>query len=290
MLYVPTAGQDFSAVTSYTAGTRPTTTANFGTAITPGTGAAYGTVSQVGSDLTTDCYGIFMNFNNVFSAGAYRQMAVQLNVDYAGGTTWTPVLSDIVVSQANNYAGGGVNYYFPVFIPAGAAVGIAARGSSATTFGAALRFLSSPTNPTMVKRASFLESIGVTLGTGTVTGTSVTVGTTGEGDWTVLGQTTKRLWWWQVACGHSDTTMSALNYHVDLAVGDTNVSGDPKDTIITDAFINTTTSETMENRPVIIGVEKVVPAGKYIFARGQVGTGGPENAGTFQVVAMGCGG
>jgi len=290
MLYVPQAGQDFNTVTSYTTGTRPTTTANFGTAITPGTGAAYGTVSQVGSDLTQDCYGILMNCNNVFAAGAYRQMAVQLNVDYAGGTTWTPILSDIVVSQANNYAGGGINYFFPVFIPAGAAVGIAARGSTATTFGVTLRFMSAPPNPSMVKRASFLESIGVTLGTGTVTGTNVTVGTTTDGGWSLLGQTTKRLWWWQLACGHTDTTMSAYNYFIDLAVGDTDQVGDPKDVIITDAFVNTTTSETFENRPTVVGVEKVVPAGKFIFARGQVGTGGPENAGTLQVVAMGCGG
>lgn len=290
MLFVPQAGQDFSAVTSYAAGTRPTTTVNFGTSITPGTGAAYGTPSQVGNDLTQDCYGIIMNVNNVFSAGNYRQLALELSVDYAGGTTWTPILSDIVASQANNYANGGIWYYFPVFIPAGAAVAVAGRSSAATTFGVNIRYMSTPTNPSMVKRASFLESIGVTLGTGTVTGTSVTPGTTNEGAWTLLGQTTKRLWWWQVACSHSDTTMTALNYHVDLAVGDTDQVGDPKDVIITDAFVNTTTSETFENIPMMMGVEKVVPAGKFIFARGQVGTGGPENAGTFQVVAMGCGG
>jgi hypothetical protein len=231
-----------------------------------------------------------MNVNNVFAAGVYRQLALEVSVDYAGGTTWTPILSNIVASQANNYLNGGITYYFPVFIPAGSAVAVAGRSSAATTFGVAIRYMSAPTNPAMVKRASFLESIGVTLGTGTVVGTNVTVGTTTEGGWTPLGQTTKRLWWWQVACSHSDPTMTAYNYHVDLAVGDTNVVGDPKDIIMTDLYQRTTTSETFDNVPLMMGVEKVVPAGKFIFARAQVGTGGPENAGTFQVVAMGCGG
>ncbi len=289
MLYVPQAGQDFSAVLSYGT-TRPGTTANFGTSITPGTGAAYGTPSQVGNDLTQDCYGIFINVNNVFSAGVFRQLALELSVDYSGGTTWTPLLSNIVASQANNYAGGsGITYYFPVFIPAGSAVAVAGRSSAATTFGVAIKYMSTPTNPTMVKCASYLDTVGLTLGSGTVTGTSVTPGTTNEGAWTLLGQTLKRMWWWQVACQHSDTTMTALNYHVDLAVGDTNVVGDPKDIILSDLYVRTTVSETFENVPLMMGVEKVVPAGKYIFARVQ-NAGANENAGAFQVVAMGCGG
>lgn len=288
MLFVPTAGQDFGSVLSYGT-TRPGTTANFGTSITPGTGAAYGTPSQVGNDLTQDCYGIWMNVNNVFAAGNYRQLALELSVDYAGGTTWTPLISGIVASQANNYAGGGLTYFFPVFIPAGAAVAVAGRSSANTTFGVAIKYMSTPPNPSMVKRASFMESIGLTLGTGTVTGVSVTPGTTNEGAWTSLGQTTNRLWWWQVACSHSDTTMTATNYHVDLAVGDTSTVGDPKDIIMSDAYIRTTASETFENQPFMFGVEKVVPAGKFIFARVQ-NAGANENAGSFQVVAMGCGG
>ncbi len=119
--------------------------------------------------------------------------------------------------------------------------------------------------------------------------TSVTPGTTGEGNWQLLGTTTRRLWWWQIACGHTDTTMSVLNYHVDLAVGDTTTVGDPKDIITSDLYVNTNASEAFDMVPLTTGVEKVVPSGKTIWARVQ-NAGTNENAGNFQVAAMGCGG
>ena len=289
MLFVPQSSNDFSSVLSYGT-TRPGTTANFGTSITPGTGAVYGAYSQVGNDLTQDCYGLLINVNNAFTGGTFRQIAIQIGVDYAGGTTWTTIAQDIMVSQANNYAGGGgVWLYFPLYIPAGAAVAIAGRSSVATTFGVNIRYMTAPPNPTMVKRGSFIESLGITLGTGTVTGTSVTPGTTAEDAWTLIGTTTKRCWHWQFSCQHSDTTMTALNYHVDIATGDTTTVGDPKDIITSDAYVRTTGTETFENSPLVTGVEKVVPAGKTIWARVQ-NSGANENAGTFQVVVYGTGG
>lgn len=289
MLFVPQSGNDFSAVASYGT-TRPGSTAIFGTTITPGTGAAYGAYSQVGNDLTQDCYGLLININLAFTATIFRQVAIQIGVDYAGGTTFTTIAQDIMVSQANNYSNGGVWLYFPLYIPALSAVAVAARSSVATTFGVNIRYMTAPPNPTMVKRGSFIESLGITLGAGTVTGTSVTPGTTAEGAWTLIGTTTKRCWHWQFTSQHSDTTMTSLGpYHVDLAVGDTSVVGDPKDIILSDAFVRTTISETFDTIPLVTGVEKVVPAGKTIWARIQ-NAGANENAGTYQVVVYGTGG
>ena len=289
MLFVPQSGNDFSAVLSYGT-TRPVATGNFGTAITPGTGAAYGAYTQVGSDLTQDCYGLFISVNNVFLAGTFRQAAIQIGVDYAGGTTFTTIAQDIMVSQANAYGGGGgILFYFPLFIPVGAAVAVAARASTATTFGVAIRYMTAPPNPTMVKRGSYIEPLGITLGTGTVTGVSVTPGTTAEGAWTLIGTTTKRCWHWQFSCQHSDTTMTVLTYHLDIAVGDTTTVGDPKDIISSDTIIGTGANETFSISPLITGVEKYVPAGKTIWARVQ-NSGANENAGTFQVAVYGTGG
>lgn len=286
MLFVPNGGNDLGAVLSAGA-TRPGTTANYGTSITPGTGNAYGTFSQVGNDLTQDCYGVLINTNNVFATATFRVAAIQLAVDYAGTTTFaTPLINDLVVSMANNYAGGGVWHYFPIFIPAGAAVGVAGRSSAATTFGVNIRYMTAPMNPSMIKRASYVDAIGATFGAGTITGTSVTPGTTAEGAWTAIGSaTTKRYWWWQVGYQHSDTTMTALNYHLDIAVGD----GTNFDIIYADQYVRTTGSETFENVPMITGVEKLVPAGSQLYCRIQ-NAGANENAGSFQVVIHGCGG
>jgi len=288
MLFVPRGSNEFNAVGS-AAATRPGTTAAYGTSITPATTNAYGTPSQVGDDLTQDCYGLLINANLVFAAGAYRQAAIQILTDPAGGTTWTPLVSDIIVTQANNYAGGGIWYYFPINIASGSAVAVAGRASTNVAFGVNIRYMTAPPDPSTVKRASVIETVGATFGASTVTMTGVTPGTTAEGAWTLLGTTTRRLWWWQIACGHTDTTMGVLNYHVDLATGDTTTVGDPKDIIISDYYVRTTASETFENIPLVTGVEKVVPSGKTIWARVQ-NAGTNENAGNFQVAAIGCGG
>lgn len=284
MLFVPHGSNEFNAVASYGT-TRPGTTAAFGTSLTPATTNAYGTAVQVGNDLTQDSYGMLVNANLVFTAGSFRQAAIEISVDYTGGTTYTPILSGIPISQADNYAAGGIWYYFPVFIPSGSAVAAAARASTNTALGVNIRYMTAPSDPSMVKKASFIESIGLTLGAGTVTGVSVTPGTTAEGAWTSIGTTTKRLWWWQIATQHSDTTMTALNYHVDLAVGD----GTNFDIITSDYYVRTTGNESFQNLPLVTGVEKVVPAGSTIYARVQ-NAGNNENAGAFQIVALGCGG
>lgn len=289
MLFVPRGSSEFNAVLSYGT-TRPTTTTIFGTSVTPNnTTDAYGTPQQVGNDLTQDCFGLLINANLVFAAGAYRQAALQVLTDPAGGTTWTPLLSGIVVTQANNYSdGGGVWYYFPVHIAAGSAVAVAARASTNTALGVNIRYMTAPPDPSTVKKGSFIETIGATFGAGTVTMTGVTPGTTAEGNWQSLGITTRRLWFWQIACGHTDTTITGTGpYHVDIGVGDGTAAG--TDIITSDLYVKSNTSEAFDMVPLIAGVEKVVPAGSEIWARAQ-NAGTNENAGNFQVAAMGIGG
>lgn len=286
MLFVPEAGSNFLQVPSYGI-TRPTTTTPFGTLLTPSTLDAYSDFVQIGTTLTRDSYGMLINANDVFVGSQFRQAAVQIGVDYNGGTTFNSILvSPLVVSQANNYAGGGGLWtYFPLFIPSGSSVGAASRASNANQFGLNIRYMTATPSPWAVKKASFVETLGVTLGAGTVTGVSVTPGLANDGAWTLIGTTTRRCWWWQISCMHSDITMTSNNYAVDLAYG----NGTNFDTIILDAYVRTTPSETFENQPITINAEHVVPAGSDIYVRVQ-NAGTNENAGTFQVVVYGCGG
>lgn len=288
MLYVPRAGFDFSKTTSYATGLRPQNTATFGTTVTPTTNA-YSTPSQIGADLTTDAYGMYINFNTAFTAATPRGAAVRFSVDYAGGTTWTTLFEGLLASEANAYGtgGGGLWYYFPIFIPAGSAVAISAWGTVATAIGANVIFMTQPTDPSMTKRASFVETLGLTTGASTITGVTVTpsVAATEPDTWTLIGTTTKRCWWWQFAVQQlGDTTMGANGYHLDLATG----TATTKDIIILDSYREVTASETYNNIPDILGVEKVVPAGSNIYAR--IHNAGTNDGGTYQIVAYGCGG
>lgn len=291
MLFVPNGANDFNSVVSYGT-TRPSATIT-GTSVTPVTTNAYSNPTQIGTTLTQDCYGMYIQINSGFTATVFRQIAIRLIADYTGAGTLAAfnagqiLVDGLVGSQAvTPTLGGGVWYHFPVFIPAGTAVGVAARSSVTTVVGVAIRFMTAASNPSLVKRASFVQTIGLTLGAGTVTGVSVTPGQAAEGTWTSIGTTTNRTWWWQFACQHSDTSMTALNYHVDLGVG---TSSTVVDTIILDHFVRTTADEGFQTIPTIIGVEKVVPAGSTIWARVQ-NSGTNESAGSFQIVAYGCGG
>lgn len=303
MLFVPNGGNDFSVVASYGAGTRPTTTTILGTSVTPVTTNAYSNFTQIGNDLTQDCYGIYVNANTGFTNGLtpVRQTALQFSYDPAGTTNWTTATGGTVflgepagtqglmVSEANTYnLGGGVWYYFPIFIPAGASVAVSARSSVTTAIGVNIRYMTAPPNPAAVKRGSFVETLGLTNGAGTVQGTAVTPSTaaTEPNTWTLIGTTTRRLWHWQIGCQHTDTTMTALNYHVDIGVGTSTTVVDP---IIIDQYIQTAANENINNIPVFVGVEKMVPAGSQIYARVH-NAGTNENAGAFQVVVYGTGG
>lgn len=290
MLFVPRGSQDFAKVTSYAVGTRPGNGA-FGLQVTPVTTNAYGGFATAVTALTRPAYGIYVNANSANAAAANRLHAIQIAVDYAGGTAFATgriIVDGLVISEASSYGlGGGVWYYFPVFIPAGASIGVAGRGTVTTIFNVNIICMTDPPDPSMVKTASFVQTIGLTLGAGTVTGVTVTpsIAATETGGWTLIGTTTNRAWWWQFAVQQNgDTTMSGLVYHLDLAVG----NGTTFDTIILDSYRQATGNETYNNIPDILGVEKVVPAGSSIYAR--IHNAGANDAGTYQIIAYGCGG
>lgn len=286
MLFVPRAGQEFGKTTTYATGARPSLT-TFGTIVTPGT-TAYATPTTISAaPLTADAYGLYINFNSAFTGATPRGIAVRFSVDYAGGTNWTTLFEGLLASEAHSYGLSSLYYYFPIFIPAGSSVGISAWATVNTAFRANISFIDKPTDPSMVKRASFVETLGLTTGNATVTGVTVTpsIAATEPDTWTLIGTTVKRCWWWQFAVQQlGDTTMGANAYHLDLAVGNVTT----KDIIILDSFRRTTGDESYANIPDIIGVEKVVPAGSNIYVR--IHNSGANDGGTYQVVAYGCGG
>jgi hypothetical protein len=192
----------------------------FGTTITPGN-SVYGSAVKVGSNLTLDAYGIYINCNSFAGSGAARGGRLQIGFDWAGGTSFPSSPDetnsiDLLVSASSGMVAGGVNYYFPLFIPAG--TGILARGIRDGTAGTMLCFwqtVARPKRPELVRSGSYVVSLGAS---GSV-GTSITAGTTSNGAWTSLGAlpSARPCWFWEWGFGISNATMANQMHTSDLA-------------------------------------------------------------------------
>jgi hypothetical protein len=279
MLFVPVGTNTFSSNQFSWGTTRPSNTN--GTSLTPSITNAYGTPGALGT-LNFDSYGIMININSNAATNSIRRAAVKIIAD------GVDIITELIAGGASQfYIGGGFFYFFPIFLPAGTVVTAAARGNNSTPFFVGATYFQKPLNPSQIRMGTYTEQLGVTVGTGTVGGIGITPGTTNEGAWTLIGQTTKRLWWWQVGMQLNDSSTSNSSVFVDVAVGDTNVVGDPKDTIIENLLIGVTTSEAFNSPQLTAGVEYYVPAGKYIFARAQNSV---ANDAGYDVGVYGCGG
>jgi hypothetical protein len=218
--------------------------------------------------LTQDAYGILINMNTNFASAASRNSVVRIGIDESGGTSPEWRITGLLCGGASAYTrnGGGVWYYFPLFIPAGSAIFAAAYGSVATAFRVGCVTMNQPANASMIRKGSFVETLGI----GTTAGTSITVGTTSDGAWTSLGTTTKRTWWvqpgFQVAVGDTSWGLGAI--HIDVAVG----NGSQYDIIIADQLFCTDSGEYTGNPPMTVGVEWDIPAGATIYMRAQSST------------------
>jgi hypothetical protein len=195
------------------------------------------------------------------------------------------LIPDLIAGNACGYAAGGNGlwYYFPVAIPAGSRIAVRSQGTVTTAFRAFIQAFQKPLNPSMMKKAAFVEAIGMTVPNGTGLSTAQ-VGTSSEGPWVLLGTTSRRCWFWQVGVqiqsadiAHSNQTM-----HIDLAEGD----GTNFNMLIQDAVLTTTTGEAASMPPITVGCEVPVPAGRSIYARAQCsGTADP-----LYITAYGAGG
>lgn len=269
MLFVPAGANAYGAVqTSH--GPRPAT--NFGATVTPGT-SDFGAWASLVSATSTESYGILVNINSNLASNASRNSVITVGIDFAGGTSYVDLIPNLIAGNASTYIKSGLWYYFPVFVPAGSSLAVKGYSSVTSTIRCYAQLLQRPFNPSLIKKASYVDSFGVTANAGTV----VTAGTTSEGAWTLLGTTTRRLWWWQFGAQitTADTSRSNNVYHVDVGFGD----GTNMVTIIQDAQWVTSTAEDANNPPLSAGVEYPVPSGSSIYARIQCG-------GTAEVLNM----
>lgn len=231
----------FKTFYSNVASVRPNTTL-WGTSITPGNNVM-GTATSLGITCTTECYGILVCINGGASQNTVRNMLININMDPAGGTAYTTILLPYLIGSCAaplGFGTGGIWYYFPIYIPAGATLAAQAQVNNATvgTVGVACWTFSNPTHPESLRYGYKCEAIGVV--TASSQGTAVTPGTTSDGTWTSLGTSTQQNIWWQLGFSIANGTITSLVYAAELSAD--NSATKPR-ILINDVIVGTSTTE-----------------------------------------------
>lgn len=216
MLHTPV--NTFKGIISNMTG-RPSVT--WGTALTPAQNSFPAFVEILGNT-AYDCYGISIFIHSGAYSGEARDILVTLGFDHAGAMTYTDnTIANLIATNCGTPLFGGVNYYFPLFIPAGTAIAAKASTANATvrTVYVGVELFGRPTHPELVRAGSYVDTFGAVEAASD--GTTITAGTTSDGAWTEVtaGNTTRPYWYWQAGWGAADLSLTAVMYSMDVAYG-----------------------------------------------------------------------
>jgi hypothetical protein len=283
----PVVNQFALTLSSVAIGTQPV--AAQGTAVTPGN-LSYGSFVQVMAAISDDSWEVEININTVGISAAARDCLVTIGWDPAGGTNYgvtaRTTIADLLGSCASAYFGGangfggGVNYKFPLRIPAGSTIAAKAMVNSATltAINVTCKLRCRPTHPEVTWVGSYVDTYGATLAS--ASGTSITPGTTSRSAFVSIGALTATYYWFEFGLGCNNATMSNLGYEVDVAIGDaTN-----KDLVIESAIVTVNNAEVVTKPPA--GRFAVAGSASSVFARMQASTT-PNTGVSLAVYAVG---
>lgn len=258
-----------------------------GGSVAPGTSNAEGSWIQLASaaNISADVCGVFLTLYGGASTGVAKNQLLDIGVDPAGGTSYTPIISNLVCGYSTTSitnTGLPRHWFFPIRIRAGSTVAVRIQGSH-TTAGSVIvgvRFYAG--GGSLLPVGTFSETIGTITNS---QGVSFTPGNAADGTWTSLGTTTNPLWWWQIGWQISNSTMTAEQTYIELAVGD----GSNYD-VIQRVFHQGTTGEIVGQVyiPNLLTFESYhpVPAGSTMYIRGRC-VNAPDSG--YNAVAVGVG-
>ncbi len=151
--------------------------------------------------LSHDCEYLVLGFSGFGEAGADTGTLLDILYDPAGGTSWTELISDLLVGMlgatmsfapASGRLGIPLMYHFPLWLPAGSSIGVRAKTVRATPLSTPSRVVAmaagSNRNPASWWCGQKVETVG-TLNQSTCRGQPITPGSSGSmaGSWTDLG-------------------------------------------------------------------------------------------------------
>lgn len=258
----------------------------WGTSLTPGNNS-FPAYTEILSDIAHECFAIEIFINSQDNNSIARNLLVTIGIDHSGGTTYTDCeINYLLGTGATSYLlGGGISYYFPLYVPAGSAIAAKASVNNATvgTCRVGVKLSGRPTDPELVRAGAYVDTFGAV--TASSQGTSITSGEASDGAWTEMtsGITTKPYWFFQLGMGCSDTTMTDLGYRSDLSIGDAS----NKEIFATDLIFNSSGRESLTNylQPIHNYICDI-PLGQRIYTRMQC-TGTPDSNLSNIVYALG---
>src|SRR5262245_10261809 len=97
-----------------------------GASVTPGASNAEGSWVQLASaaNIANDVYALALMVGNGATSGQSKPHLLDIGEDPAGGTSYTALLSNLACggTELTSVLGGGIQFYFPLFIKAGSSV------------------------------------------------------------------------------------------------------------------------------------------------------------------------
>ncbi len=233
MLWTPAGSGDFGVQVSNVDGVRPAGVT--GTNVVNGAANTKGSYVQVlsSANVAFDVFGLYVSSN----ALGLDSTLMDVGVDPAGGTAYSVLVPNLLISDTANLTSGGLSYYFPIWVKSGSSVAVRTQGTIAGNSSQAIvRAYGKPRDASLTWVGTYCTDFGTDLVNST--GTAVTSGTAAEGAWTSLATSiSKDYRHWQVGFGLSTGALASNVYTADLAYGD----GSNKIITIQDQIFYTTT-------------------------------------------------
>jgi hypothetical protein len=177
-------------------------------------GAAHtkGTDTAALVGIAHDCWGLAISITAGNTDATIRRQMTDI-------LSWSVAVNNIFTNSPSSFGstGQGHSFYFPLFLPAGTAIGARMQDVvGASTIRLGIRVLGQPTRPDLVKVGTKVQTIGAT--TASTSGVAVTPGSDAYGSYSAsMGTLTNDAWWWQLGIGSNDSTMTANSYRFDIA-------------------------------------------------------------------------
>lgn len=205
----------------------------------PGTAFTYGgansdgaAVAVVSSPLAYDCHYLVVGIGMAAqTSGENNSALMDVLIDRAGGTSWGSFIDNLLYGTGTVLAAGsGMSqwFHFPVYIPAGATLGVRGRKNGATANAArvVMYLYGQPKRPEMWWCGANVESLGIVEASSK--GTAFTPGNTGA--WstpTSIGTSTRRYGAIQFAASIDSAAATSMGYHFQMATASAQWPGTP---------------------------------------------------------------
>jgi hypothetical protein len=195
-----------------------------GTSVTPGASNADGSYTQIASsaNIAEDIVAFTMRIIGGGTAANAKPQVMDIGVDPAGGTSYTAIVTKFPMGASGTSSSQfGYQFCFPLRIKAGSSVAVRIKGANATAGTVTVQaffYGGGIGRPMNLKCAgAYAETIGTITNS---LGVSFTPGNAADGSWTLLGATTKKHWWWQIAYQIDNSTITAEQTYIEIAHGD----------------------------------------------------------------------